>query len=135
MKSAAALLICVSVWSHGAVAFVAPSSSSIRGSLLRGASVPPEKTKKTAFWGLLTRDYLDERLKQSDERFVERLKQSFEDLDRSLNIKFSLAVLPVVVMWAHEHEKAAKVMAEAAIFDKKYQALTQTLSVLKDALQ
>ena len=131
------VLICVSAWSHGAVAFVAPSSSSMRGTLLAAASVPPERTKKkaTAFWGLVTRDYLDERLKQSDERFVERLKQSFEDLDRSLNIKFSLAVLPVVVMWAHEHEKAAKVMAEAAIFDKKYQALTQTLSVLKGALQ
>ena len=68
------------------------------------------------------------------------MKESFEDLDRSLNIKFFFAaalpvVVPIYVTWAIEHEKTAKVMAEAAIFDKKYQALTQTLSVLKDALQ
>ena len=160
-------LFLVLSWS-GAVAFLTSSPSLRRGSQLQvglkipgfnapvfnssattSSPTPPEKpqrkTKKLSdyqkpLFGILTVDYLDLRLDEKLDDLSKNLDKKFEDLDYKLFfVALIPAIAPALFMYLIEHEKAVKVMAEAALFEKKYQAVSEVLlpalSVAKDLVK
>ena len=57
---------------------------------------------------------------------------NLDDLTKNLDRKFIVvallpAIVPTVVMYLIEHETTVNVITEAALFDKKYQAVSEVL--------
>ena len=113
---------------------------------------PQRKTKKLSdyqkpLFGIVTAGYLDLRIDERFEELTKNLDKKFQDLDKKFqdldNKLFFVALVPAIVpafvMYLIEHEKAVKVMAEAALFEKKYQAVSEVLlpalSVAKDLVK
>mmetsp|Transcript_17114 Transcript_17114/g.51994 ORF Transcript_17114/g.51994 Transcript_17114/m.51994 type:complete len:136 (-) Transcript_17114:269-676(-) len=114
-------VVCAITWSPGSAFVKAPPPQGGSTALHVGFQVPgvnapvlartpptQQKTTSKTFLGIVTTDYLDEKL--------ENIENKFKDLD----LKFILvALVPAGIMYGIEAQKTARVLAESQAFAQK----------------
>ena len=92
-----------------------------------GPKTPNRQMMKTPkpFFGLVTTDYLDDKL----DNLVKTLETKL------IFVALFQAIVPIVIVYLIEHEKTAKVWAEVARYNQKYQARSQVLDAVNGVLK